>query len=77
MYMCICVLFVCVYCHSYRKTLPAVVFHHINTRLLSVSETAIALRPFIFSVHPDLFGKFPKEQVDNDHISLQPINSCN
>jgi len=30
---------------------------------LSISETAIALRPFLFSVHPDLFGRFPKEQV--------------
>jgi len=48
---------------SCRKKLPVDVFHHISTRLLSVSETAIALRPFIFSVHPDLFGKFPKEQV--------------
>lgn len=38
-------------------------FHLISTRLLSVSETAIALRPFLFSVHPDLFGQFPKEQV--------------
>jgi len=47
------------------------VFLHINTRLLSVSETAIALRPFLFSVHPDLFGKFPKEQVKVTDIGLQ------
>jgi len=52
------------------------VFHQIIRRLLTVSETAIALRPFLFSVHPDLFGKFPKEQVTSDHISLQ-LNSSN
>jgi len=63
-YMCMC-------CHSYGKKLSAKVFYRISTRLLSVSETAIALRPFIFSVHPDLFGKFPKEQVKNDHVILQ------
>ena len=50
------------FCSS-RKTLYVNIFHHITLRLLSVSETAIALRPFLFSVHPDLFGKFPKEQV--------------
>jgi len=59
----ICMVCVFMHCHSYRKKLPVNVFHRISTRLLSVSETAIALRPFLFSVHPDLFGKFPKEQV--------------
>jgi len=49
--------------YSSRQKLSANVVHCITSRLLSVSETAIALRPFIFSVHPDLFGKFPKEQV--------------
>ena len=65
-----CVQFTCVLMNlcihlsdSCRKKLHVNVFHHISTRLLSVSETTIALRPFIFSVHPDLFGKFPKEQV--------------
>jgi len=35
-------------------------------RLLSSTEVSTALRPFYFLVHPDLFGKYPKEQVENE-----------
>jgi len=44
-------------------------------RWLSVSETAIALRPLFFMVHPDLFGKFPKEQVITASCQLNCNNS--
>lgn len=32
-------------------------------RRMSSSEIATALRPFYFSVHPDLFGQYPSERV--------------
>ncbi|KAK6184689.1 hypothetical protein SNE40_007108 [Patella caerulea] len=35
------------------------------TRCLSAKQTAKALRPFYFSVHPDFFGKYPQEQAVN------------
>jgi len=35
-------------------------------RQLSSTEVSTALRPFYFLVHPDLFGKYPKEQVENE-----------
>eukprot|EP00105_Crassostrea_gigas_P024641 XP_011444949.1 PREDICTED: T-cell activation inhibitor, mitochondrial-like isoform X2 [Crassostrea gigas] len=35
-------------------------------RCLSVSEAATALRPFYFTVHPDLFGQHPKERSINE-----------
>ncbi|XP_052817015.1 T-cell activation inhibitor, mitochondrial-like isoform X2 [Mya arenaria] len=35
-------------------------------RHLNSTQTATALRPFYFAVHPDLFGKFPKERAVND-----------
>ena len=38
----------------------------IPRRLLSGAEVSTALRPFYFLVHPDLFGKHPQEQVEND-----------
>lgn len=37
-----------------------------SVRLLSSAEVSTALRPFYFLVHPDLFGKYPKEQVENE-----------
>ncbi|XP_061163315.1 T-cell activation inhibitor, mitochondrial-like [Saccostrea echinata] len=35
-------------------------------RWLSVSEAATALRPFYFTVHPDLFGQHPRERSINE-----------
>ncbi|XP_021346946.1 T-cell activation inhibitor, mitochondrial-like [Mizuhopecten yessoensis] len=35
-------------------------------RCLSINETATALRPFYFVVHPDLFGQHPKERKVNE-----------
>lgn len=32
-------------------------------RYLSSGEVSTALRPFYFSVHPDLFGQHPNERV--------------
>jgi len=32
-------------------------------RFLSSAEVSTALRPFYFSVHPDLFGRYPAERV--------------
>jgi len=38
----------------------------ITKRFLTGTEVSTALRPFYFLVHPDLFGKYPQEQVEND-----------
>lgn len=35
-------------------------------RSLNSSQTATALRPFYFAVHPDLFGKYPRERSVNE-----------
>ncbi|XP_050527465.1 T-cell activation inhibitor, mitochondrial-like [Daktulosphaira vitifoliae] len=43
-------------------------------RKVSSSELSTALRPFYFSVHPDLFGKFPNERATNE-CSLQMLSS--
>uniref|UniRef100_A0A0A9Z0P0 T-cell activation inhibitor, mitochondrial n=2 Tax=Lygus hesperus TaxID=30085 RepID=A0A0A9Z0P0_LYGHE len=43
-------------------------------RFLTSGEIATALRPFYFSVHPDLFGKFPAERATNEN-SLQILSS--
>ncbi|CAH1395835.1 unnamed protein product [Nezara viridula] len=43
-------------------------------RHLSSGEIATALRPFYFSVHPDLFGKYPSERAINES-SLQSLSS--
>lgn len=37
-----------------------------NRRFLNNSQTAAALRPFYFAVHPDLFGRYPKERSVNE-----------
>lgn len=44
-----------------------------SMRGLSMNETAAALRPFIFCVHPDLFGRHPKEQVCFVLCYIQPL----
>ena len=38
----------------------------ITKRFLTGTEVSTALRPFYFLVHPDLFGKYPQEQVENE-----------
>ncbi|CAG9785613.1 unnamed protein product [Diatraea saccharalis] len=43
-------------------------------RYLSSAEISTALRPFYFSVHPDLFGKFPEQRKINEN-SLQQLSA--
>lgn len=43
-------------------------------RFLSSGEVSTALRPFYFSVHPDLFGKHPDERTVNEN-SLKQLSS--
>ncbi|KAJ8730703.1 hypothetical protein PYW08_002116 [Mythimna loreyi] len=43
-------------------------------RFLSSAEVSTALRPFYFSVHPDLFGKYPTQRKINEH-SLQQLSA--
>lgn len=47
--------------------------HHLFIRHLSVSQTATALRPFYFAVHPDLFGRYPRERHVNEE-SLKTLH---
>ncbi|XP_060063105.1 T-cell activation inhibitor, mitochondrial-like [Ylistrum balloti] len=42
-------------------------------RCLSINETATALRPFYFVVHPDLFGQHPREREINEE-SLKKLH---
>lgn len=56
-----------------QRTFSPQLLNYSSQRWLSVSETAIALRPLFFKVHPDLFGKFPKEQAINEQ-SLKLLN---
>lgn len=48
-------------------------FPHIM-RCLSSAEISTALRPFYFSVHPDLFGQYPDERTVNEN-SLKQLSS--
>ncbi|XP_048007218.1 T-cell activation inhibitor, mitochondrial isoform X1 [Leguminivora glycinivorella] len=43
-------------------------------RYLSSAEVSTALRPFYFSVHPDLFGKYPEQRKVNEN-SLQQLSA--
>jgi len=43
-------------------------------RKLSGNQIATALRPFFFSVHPDLFGKFPHARAVNEE-SMKRLNA--
>ncbi|GFG40312.1 hypothetical protein Cfor_04515 [Coptotermes formosanus] len=43
-------------------------------RFLSSAEVSTALRPFYFSVHPDLFGRYPAERTVNEN-SLKQLSS--
>lgn len=42
-------------------------------RFLSSAEVSTALRPFYFSVHPDLFGKYPEQRVCSKIIDFNYI----
>lgn len=42
-------------------------------RYLSSSEVSVALRPFYFAVHPDLFQQHPRERDTNEN-SLKQLN---
>ncbi|CAH1955869.1 unnamed protein product [Acanthoscelides obtectus] len=44
-------------------------------RKLTTTEVSTALRPFYFSVHPDLFGQYPSERAVNES-SLQKLSSA-
>lgn len=44
------------------------------SRYLSSAEISTALRPFYFTVHPDLFGKYPEQQKVNEN-SLQQLSA--
>ena len=44
----------------------AVLGGRLEVRHLTGTEVSTALRPFYFLVHPDLFGKYPKEQIQNE-----------
>ncbi|KAL1124255.1 hypothetical protein AAG570_002025 [Ranatra chinensis] len=45
-----------------------------SCRHLTSGEVSTALRPFYFSVHPDLFGQYPSERAINEN-SLQVLSS--
>lgn len=45
-----------------------------GVRNISSNEIAVALRPFFFSVHPDLFGKFPDARAVNED-SMKQLNN--
>ncbi|XP_043269229.1 T-cell activation inhibitor, mitochondrial isoform X2 [Venturia canescens] len=45
-----------------------------TVRALSTGEISTALRPFYFTVHPDLFGQFPTQRTVNEN-SLKQLSS--
>lgn len=45
-----------------------------SKRNLTATEVSTALRPFYFSVHPDLFGQYPQQQATNE-TSLQQLSA--
>lgn len=47
---------------------------YIQQRFLSSSEVSVALRPFYFAVHPDLFEQHPTERDVNEN-SLKQLNN--
>ncbi len=49
-----------------RPTLSPLSLSCCCRRWLTSSEVSIALRPFYFLVHPDLFGRFPDERAVNE-----------
>lgn len=55
-----------------RKNFPMKFIHSARISMTS-QEIATALRPFIFTVHPDRFWNFPIEKNTNE-ISLKRLN---
>ncbi|XP_046739506.1 T-cell activation inhibitor, mitochondrial [Diprion similis] len=55
-------------------TLKKCICSHEAVRALSTGEVSTALRPFYFSVHPDLFGQFPTQRTVNEN-SLKQLSS--
>ncbi|XP_018326911.1 T-cell activation inhibitor, mitochondrial [Agrilus planipennis] len=47
---------------------------NVNLRYMTTTEVSTALRPFYFSVHPDLFGQYPSQRMTNE-TSLQQLSS--
>ncbi|KAJ8672504.1 hypothetical protein QAD02_003763 [Eretmocerus hayati] len=47
----------------------------VAVRALSTNEISTALRPFYFTVHPDLFGQFPTQRTVNEN-SLKLLSSA-
>lgn len=46
----------------------------VTVRALSTGEISTALRPFYFTVHPDLFGQYPTQRTVNEN-SLKQLSS--
>ena len=57
---------------SSSRLLPTSNVFALTRRCLTASEITTALRPFYFLVHPDLFGRFPKERTINEN-SIQTL----
>ncbi|XP_017878808.1 T-cell activation inhibitor, mitochondrial isoform X2 [Ceratina calcarata] len=49
-------------------------YRHDAVRALSTGEISTALRPFYFTVHPDLFGQYPTQRTVNEN-SLKQLSS--
>lgn len=60
-------------CSEVCQLLKNVRTHKSCRRYLSSSEVSVALRPFYFAVHPDLFQQHPKERDTNEN-SLKQLN---
>jgi len=59
---------------AFSRTFLAPVKFCITVRCLSNAEVSTALRPFFFLVHPDLFGKYPNEQSENE-VNLKTLKN--
>lgn len=43
---------------------------------MTATEVSTALRPFYFTVHPDLFGQFPSQRVSISPAQLYFLIVC-
>lgn len=43
-------------------------------RYMTTTEVSTALRPFYFTVHPDLFGQYPSQRVSIIYANLKTCN---
>ncbi|XP_062527407.1 T-cell activation inhibitor, mitochondrial [Bombyx mori] len=57
-----------------RLNIRCICANGVTSRFLSTAEISTALRPFYFSVHPDLFGKYPEQRKINEQ-SLQQLSA--